>query len=187
MGVELSTLKPAKECARKYYYQVILGWIPRGENVHLLFGSIYASSLELYHRLRATGADHNSATHDVVLEALTKSWGKLDAAALRDLPGSARNKTREHLIRSIVWYLDEYENDPCETVILADGNPAVEHTFKFQLTDEIWLCGHIDRLVRYAGDYYVQDQKTTGSPLGPGTSRDITLTIRCLFIPSPPK
>jgi hypothetical protein len=31
-----STLKPAKECARKYYYQVILGWIPRGENVHLI-------------------------------------------------------------------------------------------------------------------------------------------------------
>jgi hypothetical protein len=161
-----STLSPAKTCSRKYYYQVILGWIPRGENVHLLFGSIYASSLELYHRLRANGDDHNSATRDVVLEALTKSWGKLDAAALRDLPGSARNKTREHLIRSIVWYLDEYENDPCETVILADGSPAVELTFKFQLTDEIWLCGHIDRLVRYAGDYYVQDQKTTGSSVG---------------------
>jgi hypothetical protein len=83
-----STLSPAKTCSRKYYYQVILGWIPRGENVHLLFGSIYASSLELYHRLRANGADHNSATRDVVLEALTKSWGKLDAATLRDLPGS---------------------------------------------------------------------------------------------------
>jgi hypothetical protein len=38
--------------------------------------------------------------------------------------------------------------------------------FTFQVTDDIWLAGHLDRLVNYAGDYYVQDQKTTGSTLG---------------------
>jgi ATP-dependent exoDNAse (exonuclease V) beta subunit len=29
------------------------------------------------------------------------------------------------------------------------------------------VYGHLDRLVRYGGDYYVQDQKTTGSSIGP--------------------
>jgi hypothetical protein len=65
-----------------------------------------------------------------------------------------------------VWYLEEFKDDPCETVILTDGKPAVELTFTFQVTDDIWLAGHLDRLVNYAGDYYVQDQKTTGSALG---------------------
>src|SRR5436189_79613 len=98
-----SSLDPAKSCARKYYYQQILGYRQKGENV----------------------------------------------------------------IRSIIWYLDQFgENDPCKTVHLADGTPAVELSFRFQLTDEIWLCGHLDRLVEYGDGVYVQDQKTTGSTLG---------------------
>jgi hypothetical protein len=75
-------------------------------------------------------------------------------------------KNKDTLVRSVVWYLEEFKDDPCETVILSDGKPAVELTFTFQVTDDIWLAGHLDRLVSYAGDYYVQDQKTTGSTLG---------------------
>jgi hypothetical protein len=161
-----SSLKPAKECARKYYYEVICGYVTAEENVNLIFGGIYAGALELYHSVRAAGTSHEGAVYDAVSYALGQSWDKLDANLLRDLPGAARNKTREHLIRSIVWYLDEYENDSCSTIILANGDPAVELSFKFQYSDEIWFCGHIDRLVNYAGDHYVQDQKTTGATLG---------------------
>ena len=75
-------------------------------------------------------------------------------------------KNRQNLIRSIIWYLEEYRNDPCETVILEDGSPAVELKFELPLTSEIVLVGHIDRLVNYAGGIYVQDQKTTGGALG---------------------
>ena len=39
-------------------------------------------------------------------------------------------KTRFTLLRSVVWYLEQFENDPCETVILADGRPAVELSFR---------------------------------------------------------
>jgi hypothetical protein len=162
-----SSLNPAKTCARKYYYEVICGYVTKDENVHLTFGGIYASALEQYHSMKASCGDHQAATIFAVSYALTASYGKLSAAECADLPGAARYKTRENLIRSIVWYLDEYENDPCETVILADGKPAVELTFKFKYADEIWFVGHLDRLVRYGGDYYVQDQKTTGSSIGP--------------------
>jgi serine protease inhibitor ecotin len=154
-----SSLNPAKTCSRKYYYEVICGYVTKDENVHLTFGGIYASALERYHRWRADGTGHDAALTATVYSALVESYGKLSAAECADLPGAARYKTRENLIRSIVWYLDEYENDSCETVILADGKPAVELTFKFKYADEIWFTGHLDRLVRYAGDYYVQDQK----------------------------
>jgi hypothetical protein len=162
-----SSLNPAKTCSRKYYYEVICGYVTKDENVHLTFGGIYASALEQYHRWRAGGTGHDAALVNCVYFALKNSFGKLSAAECADLPGAARYKTRENLIRSIVWYLDEYENDPCETVILADGKPAVELTFKFKYSDEIWFTGHLDRLVRYAGDLYCQDQKTTGASIGP--------------------
>jgi len=170
-----SSLGPAKDCARKYFYQQILGYRQKGENAHLTFGRLYASALETYHKLRAepNGLSHRDALYNVVHKTMTASWDfdrdkpRLDSEELRDLPGSARYKTRENLIRSIVWYLDQFgDNDPCKTVHLADGTPAVELSFRFQLTEEIWLCGHLDRLVQYGDGIYVQDQKTTGSTLG---------------------
>lgn len=77
-------------------------------------------------------------------------------------------KTRENLIRTIVWYLDCFgEDDSCQTIILSTGAPAVEHSFKLPVDNGIVLAGHLDRLVEYGGKPYVQDQKTTGSTITP--------------------
>lgn len=162
-----NSLETAETCARKYYYSQVLELVPQEENVHLLFGGWLAEAIETYHRLISTEIDHNTAVRDVISSTLIKSYGKLNTNDLRDLKGSARYKTREHLIRSIVWYLDEYENDPCKTIILANGTPAVELTFRFQIHDDIWLRGKVDRLVNYASDPYIQDQKSTGTTIGP--------------------
>ena len=152
-----STLEPAKVCPRKYYYTVIEGWRPRSSSDDLIFGSHYAKALETYHQHRALGESHKVAVQHAVMYRLagTVGWHTDNTV-----------KNRETLIRSIVWYLDTYENDPCETVILADGTPSVELTFQFQLDDDIILAGHLDRIVRYAGDVYIQDQKTTKATIG---------------------
>jgi hypothetical protein len=161
-----TSLGLAKDCPRKYYLAQRWGYRPKDESVHLTFGKHYATALERYHKYRALERSHKNAVYTVIRNAMTESYGQLDAEVLKDLIGVAKYKTRENLIRSIIWYLDQFENDPCETVTLANGDAAVELSFKFQLTDEIWLTGHLDRLVSYAGEIYVQDQKTTGSTLG---------------------
>lgn len=75
-------------------------------------------------------------------------------------------KTRENLIRTIVWYIDQFgEDDSCQTVILSSGQPAVEHSFRLEADNGIILCGHLDRLVEYGGKPYIQDQKTTQSTI----------------------
>lgn len=74
-------------------------------------------------------------------------------------------KTRGNLVRSIIWYFEQFKDDPCSTVMLSDGTPAVEHSFKLPVDDGIVLCGHLDRLVTYADALYVQDQKTTGTTI----------------------
>lgn len=71
------------------------------------------------------------------------------------------DKTRGNLIRTIIWYIDNFADDPARTVILSSGKPAVELSFSFEVDNGIWLAGHMDRLVDMAEGLYVQDQKTT--------------------------
>src|SRR5882672_6425582 len=117
-----------KECARKYYYSMILGLRSKGDSVHLVFGQWYHSALELYDKTRAEGHKHEFALHFVVTEAMAWTWR--DGAPITfDNP----NKTRETLIRSVIWYLDHFKDDPAQTVILANGKPAVELSFRMEL------------------------------------------------------
>lgn len=74
-------------------------------------------------------------------------------------------KTRETLIRSIVWYLDQFKNDSALPVILSSGAPAVELSFNLPVDNDIMFVGHLDRLADYSDNLYVMDQKTTGSTI----------------------
>lgn len=76
-------------------------------------------------------------------------------------------KTRANLVRTIVWYIDHFADDPMETVILSNGKPAVELSFSIPLDNGLILTGHLDRVARYSGDLYINDQKTTGATLSP--------------------
>jgi hypothetical protein len=157
-----------KTCPRKYYYTIVEGWTPRRTSVHLLFGQYYHSALEMYDHARSAGEDHEAACAAAVHRALRDTWhnGKPWWA---DDP----NKNRETLVRSIVWYLEEFRDDTCETIQLANGRPAVELSFRFATEytapngQPYYLCGHMDRLARLGDDIYVLDRKTTKNTLTP--------------------
>jgi len=103
-------------------------------------------------------------------------------------------KTRETLVRSVIWYLEEFgENDAAKTVILKNGKPAVELSFRLELdfgpkaTQKIpigsrqtlqekmdtapysqpyILSGHLDRVVEFSDGIYVMDRKTSSTTIG---------------------
>lgn len=175
----------AETCLRKYQLNMLLGWQPDKKSVHLIFGGLYATALEHYHQHVAAGMPVDEATVEVVHEALIATteyeikedeWInglELQAKGYDRFVGEHRfvefnhnAKTRENLIRTIVWYLDQFgEEDSCQTVTLSTGEVAVEHSFRFEVDDGIMLAGHLDRLVEYTGHIYVQDQKTTGTTI----------------------
>lgn len=191
-------------CPRKYYLSLLQGWTSHTKSVHLIFGGHYASALEHYHKHRAAAVDHDNALRLVVLEALVNTWdydivpeGTPGANSRKKdhhsyewfLPGTGKpadwlhaSKTRDTLIRSIVWYLEQFKDDPMKTVILSNGQAAVEYSFSIDLSEDYTYCGHIDRLVTYGDDddIYVQDQKTTGAQITPrffeGYSPDYQMT-----------
>lgn len=159
-----------KECPRKYYYAMVVGWRPKHETVNLKFGALYHKGLEDYDRRRALGADHETALRDTVAALMNDTWDR------GEKPGpwvSDHNaKTRETLIRSVIWYLEHFKDDPAKTVMLENGQPAVELSFKMELPVPAYnssvnyvLCGHLDRVVEYAGNTYVMDRKTSGSTI----------------------
>jgi hypothetical protein len=150
-----------KECPRLYQLSIIEGWQPRTKNIHLEFGILMHSARETYYHLRAAGRDHE----DGVLAALDE----LDRP--KAIFSSDSYKNRFTAARTIVWYLDQWENDPLETIILANSKPAVEVSFQYPLgieatTGEQFLhCGHIDRLVRFQDKLWGSDLKTSKNDL----------------------
>lgn len=163
---DATSIELAQTCLRKYYYSMIRGIRPKRESVHLLFGGIYASALENFYKYRAAGDSIEDALLRVVDEALVASW---DFEKGQPKHFDDTKKTRPNLIRTIVWYIDQFAEeteDGIRTYHLQNGKPAVELSFTLEANDEILLCGHLDRVVDMGGSLYVMDQKTTGGTVG---------------------
>lgn len=156
---DATSLKLAEECPRKYYYTMIERWYSPKRSIHLEFGGIYATALEHFYKLKFSGMSIEDALESVVLEALIASWHDGKWYPEETL------KTRENLIRTIVWYVDEFRNEEMKVITLSDGRPAIEHSFSLEVDDGYMFCGHLDRIVEWGHNPYVMDQKTTKSTI----------------------
>jgi hypothetical protein len=166
-----------KTCPRLYQLTMIEGWSPKDESVHLRFGQEYHAAIEDYDKLRAEGASYDDAVRVAVQRLLI---------CIRDWDADVTTKAGQYknprtLVQLVVDYFDEYRNDPAKTYILENGKPAVELSFKFELSwgpkadqdhpdvhqgglqpaQPYILCGHLDRVVDYGGSLFVLDHKTT--------------------------
>lgn len=172
LAVDSTSLGEYKNCPRKYYLGIVLGWQPRQTSVHLEFGLWLHGSRERYDHFRASGHAHEPALIKVLRWVLVQTWNQQLG---RPWFSDHKLKNRLTLVRTVVWYLDQFgENDPLETVILANGKPAVELSFSFSFGlqasstgEDYVLCGHLDRVVKLGEAFYVADIKTSGSQLSP--------------------
>lgn len=172
LGVDSTSLGEFKTCPRRYQLTIVEGWQKRETPVDLKFGLHLHRARETYDHCRAAGADHDEALDVALVEALRDTWNTVLG---RPWISSSPEKNRNSLLRSIVWYLDQFgRDDPIETVRLANGKAAVELSFRFDsgyrtsTGETILLCGHIDRIGRLGDQLYDVDIKTTKNALGPG-------------------
>lgn len=162
-----------KKCPRYYQLTIVQGWQTRAQKVDLVFGIWMHEAREKYYKERARNATHDYALDAAVQYALHVTWDRdLGRPWFSDNP----NKNRHTLLRSIIWYLDQWRDDPFSTIILPSGNPAVELSFNYDsglrstFGQPILLCGHIDRLVSINGMTLPTDLKTTKSTIGTASS-----------------
>lgn len=164
-----------KTCPRLYQYTMIEGWGSRDESIHLRFGIEYHTALQDYAISRAKGVKHEDAIHDTIraLHSRVFDWS-VDRNSR-----AGKYKNRETIVGLVIDYLDHFVDDPADTFILDNGEPAVELSFRFALDwgptngAEAWggdnqmylLCGHLDRVVNFSDALYVMDRKTSVSTL----------------------
>lgn len=158
-----TSLSLFKTCPRKYQLKMIEEWRTKAEAIPLTFGILYHSAMEAFAHAKSQGQDFYSCQQAAVLTALQGASG---------FTGDEYRNTFT-LVRSIVWYTEQFRDDPLETVILANGKPAVELSFRINLQtispdgEPYILCGHLDRLVILNSKKWVLDHKTTKSSLSP--------------------
>lgn len=161
---DATSISVYETCPRKYQYEILEGWQPHTKSPHLVFGGHYATALENFYKYRATGMSVQEALETVVREAMIATW---DSETGLPWMSSEPNKTRFTLIRTIIWYLDQFaEEENIHTHHLQNGKPAVELSFTIEVSDDLLFCGHLDRVVKYQDDLYVMDQKTSKHAIG---------------------
>lgn len=191
----------AKKCARKYQLSIIEGWQPKADSHHLRYGILYHRAGEVYDHAIASGQDHEAALRtalwdlakgcqdevevkvpeDQIAEVgdmvvLRKQWWN-PSQHLSEDKAKSNTKTIPNLFRTVVWYLEQFgPNDVAKTIILDNGKPAVEVSFRFDagfevLGHPIMLSGHFDKLAEFHGEPYVFDKKTTAGTIDGKSSR----------------
>jgi hypothetical protein len=184
------SLGALKVCPRYYKLTIVEGWRGKGTNIHLRFGQLYHRALEVYDHKMAEGLHHEEALIEALIDlaegcqdevidedgVVTRVWWNPEEN-LSEFAAKRNTKTIYSLFRTVVWYLDQFGwLDPAKTVILANGKPAVELSFRYELgytfsSGEPCLhSGHIDRLVDFNSMIYVMDRKTTQSTISGSSS-----------------
>lgn len=172
-----------KKCPKYYFYCMLGGWISRNKSIHLIFGGWYASGVERYAHAKALGASHAEATATMVKWVMENSGIREHTDACSSHEGNPCDctgvftpwdsgdtlKNRYTLIRTLVWNVEDRLSSPFQTVILANGKPAVELSFSFPLFElegeTIYYSGHMDEVVEFEGREWVKDDKTTKNQL----------------------
>jgi len=159
-----------KTCPRLYYYHMICGYISKDESIHLRFGGEYHSAIQDFENHRANGLQHEDALRETIRSLLKriKDWDPDTSTKA----GTYKNPGT--LVQLVVDYFDNYRENAAKTIILENGRPAVELSFRFALDfgptahpeTQYLLCGHLDRVVTINENVFVIDHKTTITTLG---------------------
>lgn len=162
------SMSQLKRCPRLYHYTIMRGLQTKRMAATLKFGLVFHEAQEVFYKELAAGSTETEAFRAIFRLVISRVREEPEIFADSD-----KVRTPATLLRAVIWHLDEYGvNDPAQTVILANGKPAVELSFKFPIDLDspdggaYMLCGHLDRLVTIGADTFVEDYKTTKSALG---------------------
>lgn len=189
-----TSLTTAMACAQRYKLEIVEGWFPKNPDVAiaLAFGQLLHYGVEQYHRAKMREEPHEEAVQSSLRKVMEYRESGIHLPVISLLPvdeqirqmrqeeaedeesdgfelRNSKIRTRYHLFRALVWYFEQYRNDPFKVVQLADGSPAVEHSFRvpigLDLSDgtPLLLAGHFDKLIEFNNERFVTDVKTTKS------------------------
>ena len=158
---DASSLEAYMTCPRKYKWSVVDGYrVIAGEAVpSRAWGHIYHSASEKRHYSLFYNNNPELALELAIKEAASQS---------KSLENSTDTKlTFQTLLRALVWYADQWKDDPLKTAVLPDGTPALEVRFEVPIFGQKRFSGRIDRIAYLENPdvLYLVDTKTTKEDL----------------------
>jgi len=160
---DATSLDLLRSCPRKYQLRILQGWNDKHMPPPLAFGIALHTLFETWHKVRAHGMSNENAILTMLHLALYIG---------ETLPSGDNRRTKETLTRTVLWYMDLFEDDHAKTLTCADGTPMVEYSFAIPILTlpdgtKCLYCGHIDRAVHWQGGNYILDYKTSAYQLTP--------------------
>lgn len=142
-----STLRTLQTCERKFQIEKLLAGNKREETEHTVFGKAYGVGIATY-----------MVTQDKI-QALYQAW----FTYYPELETEKKNIPR--LIAALEASFDHADRLLMEHEVASfREKPAVELSFRLNISEEYYFVGYIDVVLRnkFTGLYYVMDCKTTG-------------------------
>lgn len=157
-------IKLLKECPRKYFYEIVLGFVSQEKTVVFAWGSAYHKFREVLERSYGIGPDRPASfdqnkAMDACVSAINAGMGYWRKHGADQEIGSKYGfMTAERLLMSFKvafrhWVLEK-QRGLIEVV-------AVEQAFNVALRDGSRTSGRFDQLVRWNGALWGRDFKTT--------------------------
>lgn len=168
---DATSLSAFRRCPRYYQLNILQAWRTKEESDDITFGTLYHESLEKYDVSRGRGISYKDSVRIAVRHALSNSGKRDESNVFRAWKTENTVKNRFTLIRSVVWYLVQFENDAFETAIIPGQGHAIELSFRIPLPisapdgRDYLLCGHMDKVVNDGEFKQFVDRKTTKTTL----------------------
>lgn len=145
-------------CARKYKLSKIDKWRSKRDAEAPRFGTFAHEVFEVYDRNKLVTPPEDALSNTVVY-ALDN--GKF----LNELETS--QFSLPCLIRSLVWYHEQFKNDPFQTAVDLNDEALLEKRFEvpYPTREDRRISGRIDRIVVEEDELIVVDRKFTTKPL----------------------
>lgn len=146
-----SALDTLHECERKFQLsRLLIDHNEREENEHTIFGRAYGTGVATY----MTTQDADQA----IFQAFLAYWPEIESEKKNQAMCIAALMNAFPLLDTLLM---EYE------VAIFKDKPAVELSFRLDITDELYFVGYIDLVLRNrsSGIYSVFDAKSTGLTL----------------------
>lgn len=146
-----SALDTLQECERKFQLsRLLVDPSQREENEHTVFGRAYGVGIATY--MSTQDADQS------IFQAYLAYWPEVES----------EKKNQAMMVGALYSAFPTLDTLLMEYDIATfDGKPAVELSFRLDITDELYFVGYIDLVLRNrsTGIYSVWDAKTTGLQL----------------------
>lgn len=162
--VDHTAIIAAKHCPRKYFYKIVLGYVPKNTPAYFVFGGAYHKYREIleieYKKVKESKSVIKEQDLLEIGAIAVNSATKYYVTKIGDISGTKWDYlTLERLIQCCVqitfpYWVNEKRSGAVEVV-------SSEQSLNCQLSDGSFRSGRADQIIRWNGDVWGRDFKTS--------------------------